>query len=316
MADPDVLFDEYKQLGSMSVYVYVIFCFMFFLLKDSLFSSGQSPFVWIVTYIMCFFVVLLLMNVRVFSSPLVCDAPQFGNAVFVTLYPMIFIFAVTCMLIEVFPGWLRVFSNTFGMSIANMFGMKKIVSDIFTESRKQYIIQSKSKSGDMGQEETYQFIKTVDMIYNDPTPMINEMTLDIIEEPIRVRADGSETNQALMEEFNNLDAPMKTEMVDGVQYAVKIKEAWGSWEMLKSKSFVVNNDTSGDIPDNQKLSVLKSKLLSALRMKKNVGYFIWYLLVGIITTIASTNIVLSQKCAITKSSVDKAYTKFLNTVKK
>ena len=52
---------------------------------------------------------------------------QPGRAFFNTLYPITFIFVEVAMLLEAFPGWVRVFSNTFGMSAARLFGIEDII---------------------------------------------------------------------------------------------------------------------------------------------------------------------------------------------
>ena len=87
--------------------------------------------------------------------------------------------------------------------------------------------------------------------------------------------------------------------------------------MLKEKSIIpsMSKQEVDSIPDNLKLDNLKNKLKTILNIKRDVGYFIWYLLIGIITVQASTNTVLSETCAITKSNIDKSYTNFVNSIK-
>ena len=63
------------------------------------------------------------------------------------------------------------------------------------------------------------------------------------------------------------------------------------------------------------LEKLEKQLFEIVKFKENVGYFVWYLLVGLITTIASTNIVLSENCAVSKTMVDQAYKEFTESVK-
>ena len=87
--------------------------------------------------------------------------------------------------------------------------------------------------------------------------------------------------------------------------------------MLKEKSIIptMSKKEVDSIPDNLKLDNLKNKLKTVLNIKRDIGYFIWYLLVGIITVQASTNTVLSESCVISKSNIDKSYTNFVKSIK-
>ena len=113
----------------------------------------------------------------IFSNELVCGTSQPGRAFFNTLYPITFIFVVVAMLLEAFPGWVRVFSNTFGMSAARLFGIKKVLSDIFNETRKQKVLSNVNFNNTTGEDAQNKllFMNTVEMIYNDPVPIVNEM---------------------------------------------------------------------------------------------------------------------------------------------
>ena len=110
------------------------------------------------------------------------------KSIFNTLYPITFIFVVVAMLLEAFPGWVRVFSNTFGMSAARLFGIKKVLSDIFNETRKQKVLSNVNFNNTNSEDAQSKllFMNTVEMIYNDPVPIVNEMdtkkTTQVIDE--------------------------------------------------------------------------------------------------------------------------------------
>jgi hypothetical protein len=322
-------YEEFKQLGSMSIHVYVVFCFIFFLIKDNIFASedGTSPFIWIIAYVGVFFILLFMLNMSIFSNELVCGEAQPGKAFFNTLYPVTFIFVVVAMLLEAFPGWVRVFSNTFGMSAARMFGIKKLLSDLFNESRKQKVLSqiNFNNSSAENAQGKLMFMNTVEMIYNDPVPIINEM----------------DTKRSLRK--INENTPNES-----------IVSVWDSWEFLKSKSLFSgldtkntmsggmqpnaqpdflsgNNDSSSHPPPPQQqqnivqtedgdsnvseIEKLEKQLFEIIKFKENVGYFVWYMMVGLITTVASTNLVLSEGCSVSKSMMDQAYKDFTDSVK-
>ena len=183
-------YEEYQQLGSMSIYSYIVYCFLFFLLKGSLFpkTNENNSITWVIVYILGFFILLFMSNLSIFSNDLVCGEAQFGSAFYSTLYPLVFIFAVVALILELFPGWIRVFSNTFGISAAYMFGLKHILKDIFSESNKQYILQKDSVQTE-NDNDKYQFMKSIDLIYNDPLPVINEMDLVMEDVPTRISVE-------------------------------------------------------------------------------------------------------------------------------
>lgn len=347
-------YDEFKQLGSMSIHVYVVFCFIFFLVKDNLFSNedGTSSFAWIFVYIGIFFVILFLLNMSIFSNELVCGNSQPGQAFFNTLYPMTFIFVVVAMLLEAFPGWVRVFSNTFGMSAARLFGIKKILADIFNETRKQKVL-SKVNFNNTNSEDAQSkllFMNTVDMIYNDPVPIINEMDT---RKSTRVINEGTDQESTISvwdswellkskKLFSNLDSEKQMNggtlatnsnlsnnasfsnrnsiTVNNAPNLLNAPPENEGHQGQQNTSDVVQNTSANSQPNKDfspqtELEKLESQLFEIIKFKENVGYFVWYLLVGLITTIASTNIVLSENCAVSKSMVDQAYKDFTESVK-
>ncbi len=83
---------------------------------------------------------------------------------FSIIYPFSYVFLVGVSFIELFPGWLRGFSNTIGLWCINMFGFKKHIYDIL-----------KKPDGDSGTE-------VINKIYNNPIPLFNELTADSYDE--------------------------------------------------------------------------------------------------------------------------------------
>jgi hypothetical protein len=90
------------------------------------------------------------------------------SALSATLVPWIFIFGLSCVCLVFIPGWLRVFSNTFGHMVANWSypdGLNKIVNDIFTSN---------------SQSEDSQIRETINVLYTNRSKFINEIELDYI----------------------------------------------------------------------------------------------------------------------------------------
>tara|TARA_B100000123_G_C25736544_1_gene431764 strand:- start:1151 stop:1933 length:783 start_codon:yes stop_codon:yes gene_type:complete len=258
---------------------------------------------------------------NIFSNDLVCGEPQFSSAFYSTLYPTVFIFMVVALFLEIFPGWLRVFTNTFGIGAAYMFGIKNIIKDIFTESNRQYLIQNNKTSGNNAEQNDFQFMKTLDLIYNDPLPVINELDLTETDVPVRISVTDYDSDRVKAEEFDSIKGNESiVQDENNVQYKQKITKKWAAWELLKEKSIIPNqtinpNNNNNNIDDNKNLEILKEKLQLVLNVKRDVGYFLWYFLIGIITVQASTNTVLSETCSISKSNIDKSYLNFIESVK-
>ena len=150
-----------------------------------------------------------------------------------TLYPIVFIFVLTTLLIEVFPGWLRVFTNSFGMGAAYMFGIRKILKDIFTESNKQHIIKNKNlNTTSLGNSESFQFMKSIEMIYNDPIPVINEIDLTFEEDYLRIKVEdlNKDNDDAY---FVSVPSPERLVKMKMDKYKEKKIFKWSAWEILK-----------------------------------------------------------------------------------
>ena len=107
----------------------------------------------------------LFMNLQVTKSS--CGTTQWGTAVYATLFPWVLIFGILMMLLELFPGWLTPFSNTFGYLIASFSGVGTIIDQIFKPSSKS------NKPEDNGPVQV-----ALSHIYGNKSLLINEITTD------------------------------------------------------------------------------------------------------------------------------------------
>ena len=74
-----------------------------------------------------------------------------------------------CLCLTNIPGWLRVFSNTFGSGIASMAGMNEIVSRIFNKPVNQAGTDS-------------DIIEAANLLYANRNKFINEVNMDFTED--------------------------------------------------------------------------------------------------------------------------------------
>lgn len=96
-----------------------------------------------------------------------CGTTQWGTAVYATLFPWILIFGILMMLLELFPGWLSPFSNTFGYLIASFAGVGGVIDQIFKP-------MSKGKNP----EDNGPVQVALSHIYGNKSLLINEITTD------------------------------------------------------------------------------------------------------------------------------------------
>ena len=155
-----------NNIGPVSLTSYISFTLLFFIAKSQMgFSPSDTSWIWyflIITGIMQF-----VNNLYITQYPEVCGSYNMISALSATLVPWIFIFALSCICLVFIPGWLRVFSNTFGHMVANWAGLNKIVNDIFT-------VPSSASPQDEKIKEA------VTLLYTNRSKFINEIELDYI----------------------------------------------------------------------------------------------------------------------------------------
>lgn len=112
---------------------------------------------------------LLLLIVGEYSLNLsltnvMCGSNQLGTAIFITLFPWLFIFGLLYIMLTVFPGWLSPFSNTFGYGVAKLSGLSGFLDKIMKEKL------------DLGQGASTEASQVLEHIYSDKSLLINEIT--------------------------------------------------------------------------------------------------------------------------------------------
>jgi hypothetical protein len=111
-----------------------------------------------------------IINVGLTNS--LCGSEQYPTAILATLIPWVVIFGTMNVLLEMFPGWLRPFSNTFGYLLT-----KGSVSKTMIEILK---LDNESDSNTLSSE-LKDVKKTLATIYNDQSLLVNEITTNNFE---------------------------------------------------------------------------------------------------------------------------------------
>ena len=94
--------------------------------------------------------------------------PPYNKILTLTIGPWIIIFGSLYFLLEIYPGWIKPFSNTFGYMIVNFLGVEKLL--------KSYL-----KSNDEVDEKQHGLIKAINYIENNVSTFINQFDTNDIE---------------------------------------------------------------------------------------------------------------------------------------
>ena len=123
----------------------------------------------------CYYLMVLcgqyLINLSTTAS--LCNGVyQYMNAAYITLVPWVLIFGILNLMLNIFPGWLSPFSNTFGYGMTTMLGIKKIIRNVFNEPG------SSNGQSDKATE-------VLNYIYGNQSLLVNEITMDNFEQFIK-----------------------------------------------------------------------------------------------------------------------------------
>jgi hypothetical protein len=160
-----------SNIGPTSLISYISFTLIFFIIKNKFKFPGTS---WIWFFLIISGILQFSNNLYITNYPEICGSYNTSSALTATLVPWICIFGVTCLCLVNIPGWLRVFSNTFGSSIASMAGMNAIVSKIFDKPANESGTKSESESD---------IIEATNLLYANRNKFINEVEMDYKEDP-------------------------------------------------------------------------------------------------------------------------------------
>jgi hypothetical protein len=199
------------------------------------------------THYLLLLLFVVLSGVLQFSQNCILSSSYCGEVdtklvIYSTIIPWIVIFGGFFAAILTFPGWNRVFSNTFGAYfLKDIYGMDEILRLLF-----QGDLSTKPDS----------IKEMLGKIYTNKSSLIFEMDItDVSEEGAK---------------FPTLEA-------------------------LKNLSII-------SIPEGPEGITLKKNVYSMLFIKEDVGYAIWFWLIGLFCILVSTNTLLSSSCTPKKAN--------------
>lgn len=123
--------------------------------------------IYMLLYIIGFAVFLYLYINAITGYDNICGSPDSALAALSSLYPFSFIFLLGISLLELFPGWMRGFSNTIGMWCINLGGFKEFSYSLLKEK------------GEVNESDIPKIL--LEKIYDNHIPLFNEITTNNID---------------------------------------------------------------------------------------------------------------------------------------
>ena len=225
-----------QNIGPTSLVSYISFTLLFFIVKNQFPFPGTS---WIWIFLIVTGIIQFINNLYITKMPEICGGYNVNSALIATIVPWITIFGLTCFCLIFIPGWLRVFSNTFGSAIVNMAGMNEILSKLFP-------LKTPSTNANPALQES------TAVLYTNIGTFINEIDINDYRE-------------------------------DDKGNAIE-------WKSLESVMTFLGTNNVDNKPELQK------QLHKMLKLKEDAGYFMWFILIGSISVLVSTNSVLLSSC--------------------
>lgn len=165
--------DKYKQhvnhtVNVFTVLVMVLFCFKIAVSIWSI-SHGkrvQSESIFLIGFSALFGMFIYKKFLGATENNMICGKPNHVLALGASIGPFLIIYCLGMLILTIFPGWRRCFSNTFGTGIVKTFyGLDKVMEEW---------IGSHSKTGGVSDEVRSLY----NMIEADPEALFNELVDD------------------------------------------------------------------------------------------------------------------------------------------
>ena len=141
----------------------ILKCFIFDLSSE---QSEYLSYVFLIGFSVYFLIYLGIWNIKLTKSNKICgpdkdkQSERSKIAGYATIFSYIFIYVIGILLISIFPGWIRGFSNTFGLTVIQLCGYDS------------YIEENIQQPPNDGTNNIY------NKIYSNPNLFINELNIN------------------------------------------------------------------------------------------------------------------------------------------
>jgi hypothetical protein len=163
----------------------------------------------------------------------VCNNPNSTNVgILTTIFPMLFIFGLLELMLNIYPGWVEPFSNTFGYGIVKLTGLSTTIKNLIKSPQT-------SSSG-----------KTVaaalNNIYNDPSIFINQFSYDNKEAFDKTWNNSYANGDGLFVQSAK-PADQNSELYKEFRHCVKLKDIIGKFVWYILVGVLVTSKSYNDI---------------------------------------------------------------------
>jgi len=127
---------DYQNIGSNTLWIFqsgLLFIYIIYgamRIYNNNYDANTISYLTIIIAVI-FFIFLLITTNSMLASELLCGKSNSRQAFVFTIIPFFFIFGLGNLLLYTFPGWMRGFSNTFGLYLAQLLGMNNQLSQYF-----------------------------------------------------------------------------------------------------------------------------------------------------------------------------------------
>lgn len=224
-----------------------------------------------VCYVLFVIVGQFFINLNLTES--MCGIRQWKNTLFVTIIPWLIIFVILHLFLQIFPGWLVPFSNTFGYAVAKMMGLPDLMKEILPPGEGNSINRA------------------LESVRSDNSLFVNELHTEA-DEIVFEKKPGTQE-----------DDKTKPKKVDGktVYERKKFNETWDK---------LAEGGILKDYPEGIEKETLKDRLYGFVQMKYSIAEYVWNLLTGFFVTSVSYNYIINAGCSKSPKEMEERYNKY------
>ena len=307
--------DDFKKHAKTTFRIFILIMFVFVLIKCIMdyyyIQSYKSDFGILIVFSLFLFFFIFVNNLVLTKNKIICGSKNQNIAFFSTLFPFVFIYVIGVIIITILPGWVRSFSNTFGLSVAKLCGMTTLTDYLFSNKNKMFTINQ--KEGD------YEFRKMVEKVYEDPDTLLNELSLDDItfdiDNPNEIKSwntfDSIIANYVPhLKEGQILNGPQEGNSGESLQQGNggvldKVKSDKQNEQQKRANTrvaSVLKHEGGGDEDEpesinNISLNDIKKGFVGLINIKNTVGKYLWVFIFSSFTILVSQNNLLSENCS-------------------
>ena len=163
-------------------------------------DNSKSNVIYNFIYIIIILIGTYMINLN--TTKAICDTNviQWSSIFFITLLPWIIIFFVLYFILEIFPGWVKPFSNTIGYAIVDFLGASRTMQNILPKKPGE---DKELKKAINNIEKNYsKFINEIDVTENDYQSFVKRLFKeDMVDPSIGSTPEKLEGNKLIIELF-------------------------------------------------------------------------------------------------------------------